>query len=116
MGKNMLHNRTSDKKLPNVEKFSCITCWNEREFHIAGIERIGNSDWQILLTCRHCLTSMTYRFYGFHWHDRLLKHIKSMISEANKEKPSSYIEWDLKSGKIFRQSSNTKDPGLYRYL
>jgi len=113
-----MQNRTSGKKLSNVNptKFSCLTCWNEREFRIAGIERLNDSDWQILLTCQHCLTSMTYRFYNFRWHDRLLKHIKSIISEANKEKPSSYIEWDLKSGKIFRQSSNTKDPGLYRYL
>ena len=109
----MLQNRTSGKKLPNVEKFSCITCWNEREFHIAGIERIGNSDWQILLTCRHCLTSMTYRFYGFHWYKRLLKHIKSMISEANKEKPTSYTEWDLRTGKIYRDSH---PDGLYEEL
>jgi len=101
----------------NPDKFECLSCWNEKEFHIGGIERVGDSDWNVLLTCVHCLTSMNYRFHNFHWHNKLLKTVKGMIIEAiNRERPTSYIEWDLKSGKVFRQSENTKYPGLYRFL
>jgi hypothetical protein len=112
-----MQNSTLGKKLPNVEKFSCITCWNEQNFDISGIERTGGNSWNVLLTCPYCLTSMCYQFHGFSFYDRLLKHVKSMITkQENKERPTSYVEWDLKSGKIFRQTENTKDPGLYRLL
>ena len=93
----------------------CSQCTNERVFNILGIDRIGDThNWDVLIQCHYCLVAVNYRFTGFAFYSRLLKHVKSMISEQkNKERPSSYEEWDYRTGRIIR---TTHKQGLWEVL
>ena len=98
----------------NPDNFECLTCFNDKNFEIAGIERIAAHDWNVLLRCPYCFTGINYQFYGFAWENKLIRHLKTIIGEHNqKEKPTSYVEFCYKTGKIFR---NSHPGGLYEEI
>jgi len=96
--------------LPEV---NCLTCWNDSTFEMADIERIADAGFNVLFTCPYCLTSFTRQYYGFAFEDQLRDNLKKIISNQKMERPTSYKEWDYKTGKVFRDSH---PDGLYREI
>ena len=108
--------RTSGKNLPKVEKMlsvACLTCWNDEKFDITGIERIESDGWNVLFQCPYCLTSFTFQYCGFAFEDQLRDHLKKIIGNQKIEQPTSYREWDLRTGKVYRDSHPN---GLYEEI
>jgi hypothetical protein len=97
----------------NPEKFECNSCWNTLDFSIFGVERIGETEeWRCGIKCEHCFCMTTYLFSHFNFEDRLITHLKSIIGiHKKKPKPTSFVEWDLRTGKINRTSH--KDGRFY---
>ena len=99
-------------QIRNPEHLECSACTNERLFKIIDVDRIGDSrEFDALIRCEYCLVCQNIRFTGFAFPDRLIKHIKSLISEqVEKERPTSYEEFDLRSGRVIR---TTHKDGLW---
>ena len=102
-------------QIKNPEKLECSTCTNERLFKIIDVDRIGESqEFDALIQCQYCLVCVNYRFTGFAFPHKLIRHIKFMIGEQTTiDRPTSYTEFDLKTGHVFR---TTHKDGLYEEL
>lgn len=96
---------SAESKIKNKPSIECLTCFNESYFEIDDVMRTGRKSWAVRFRCPYCFTGMVYQFEGFAFYDRLLKHLKKLVSHQRAvEKPTSYREWDLRTGKVYRDS------------
>jgi hypothetical protein len=60
-----------------VSIMECLTCFNENNFMIRAVDRIGDTmGWHVMFECNRCATNSSMQYFGFKFEHELLDHLK----------------------------------------